>query len=223
MKTKKVVKVKGIGTEEFLKLLDNLDVEPILKRQVRKVKWLYENSNKHTMVYCEKDVRVVISRLQKRIKELESVDKIEVPESPAHENVADIDYIKDLINFQDYKVSTPVISEPSDELKTMVWEALGEASMCWNPKPSSQVFDDKEMLKVGDALIEKITRLFPFKDKSKDGGEELVEALNALVRLKDYKDKNGKDEHYILAQPIVWEKANKALSTYRKLSGEQTK
>lgn len=84
-KTKQVKSGGGIGTEEFLKLLDNLDIEPILKRQVRKVKWLYDNSNKHTMVYCEKDIRTVISRLQNKIKELEN------DITSMHENMAGAD------------------------------------------------------------------------------------------------------------------------------------
>lgn len=70
--------VRGVGTDEFLKLLDELNFTPILERQVRKVKWLYNNSNKHTMVYCEKDVRMMIDRLQKRIKELEKNQRSEI-------------------------------------------------------------------------------------------------------------------------------------------------
>lgn len=70
--------VRGVGTDEFLKLLEELNFAPILERQVRKVKWLYLNNNKHTMVYCEKDVRAMISRLQKRIKELEQNQRSEI-------------------------------------------------------------------------------------------------------------------------------------------------
>lgn len=42
--------------------------------------------------------------------------------------------------------------------------------------------------------------------------KELVQALNELVQLKDWKDKNGKDEHYVRSQPTAWENAKKALA-----------
>lgn len=41
--------------------------------------------------------------------------------------------------------------------------------------------------------------------------KELVEALEALVQVKDWKDKHGKDEHYERSQPIAWGNARKAL------------
>lgn len=41
--------------------------------------------------------------------------------------------------------------------------------------------------------------------------EELVEALEQLVQLKDWKDKHGKDEHYERSQPVAWGNARKAL------------
>lgn len=39
-----------------------------------------------------------------------------------------------------------------------------------------------------------------------------LEVLKELVRLKDYKDKYGKDEHYEVEQPLTWEKARYVLS-----------
>ncbi len=53
------------------KNLDDLNIEPILQSQVRQVRWLYNNSNKCTMVYNERLVRAIVARLKKRIKELE--------------------------------------------------------------------------------------------------------------------------------------------------------
>jgi len=52
-------------------MLNNLDLAPILDNRVRQVKWLYNNSNKHLRVYEEKLVRVMVHKLQERIKELE--------------------------------------------------------------------------------------------------------------------------------------------------------
>ena len=50
-------------------------------------------------------------------------------------------------------LSKPLISE--------VFEALGEASTCWIPKPSSQVFDSTKATKIGDELMEKISSDIP--------------------------------------------------------------
>ena len=41
--------------------------------------------------------------------------------------------------------------------------------------------------------------------------EQLIEILTRLVDLKDYKDKYGKDEHYLREQPVLWEKARTLL------------
>jgi len=41
---------------------------------------------------------------------------------------------------------------------------------------------------------------------------ELFSALYDLVQVKEWKDKNGKDEHYSNAQPIAWENARKAIN-----------
>lgn len=46
--------------------MNDEDIKFILNRQVRWVKWLYNNSNKMTMVYDEKMVRLMIQKLQRR-------------------------------------------------------------------------------------------------------------------------------------------------------------
>lgn len=60
---------------EVDKLLDELEIGRILNSQVRQVRWLYNNSNKCTMVYNEKLVRAIVQRLKDRISELESRKK----------------------------------------------------------------------------------------------------------------------------------------------------
>jgi hypothetical protein len=40
------------------------------------------------------------------------------------------------------------------ELKTKIGEAIGHASMCWNPRPGDIVFDTEEASKVVDDLYE---------------------------------------------------------------------
>jgi len=39
----------------------------------------------------------------------------------------------------------------------------------------------------------------------------LLEALNELIQLKDWKDKHGKDMHYVTSQPKAWENARNAI------------
>jgi len=40
---------------------------------------------------------------------------------------------------------------------------------------------------------------------------DLLDALQQLIIVKEYKDKNGKDDTYLKAQPIAWDLAKKAI------------
>ena len=51
---------------------------------------------------------------------------------------------------------------------------------------------------------EKLTKLFIASPK-------LLDALQQLLIVKEYKDKNGKDEIYLKSQPMAWELAKKAV------------
>jgi hypothetical protein len=44
-------------------------------------------------------------------------------------------------------------------IEELVFTALGEASMCWTPLPSSQVFDSAKAKEIGDRLVKDL--LFP--------------------------------------------------------------
>ena len=68
-----------LGIRDIDKMIAELNFAPVLKAQARQVKWLYNNSNKCTMVYDEKLVRIIVHRLQKRIEELEEGSKIKFP------------------------------------------------------------------------------------------------------------------------------------------------
>ena len=41
----------------------------------------------------------------------------------------------------------------NETCRTKVFEALGEASMCWEPRPSTEVFDSIACKAVGERLI----------------------------------------------------------------------
>lgn len=46
-----------------------------------------------------------------------------------------------------------------EELKTKIGEAIGHASMCWNPRPGDIVFDSTEAKKVADDLYDYVHEL----------------------------------------------------------------
>lgn len=68
--------MKKLFPKEVDAHLDRLDLQPILASRVHRVKWLYNNSNKNTLVYEEKLVRLIIDRLQKKIQELEKSNPV---------------------------------------------------------------------------------------------------------------------------------------------------
>ncbi|MES3018201.1 MAG: hypothetical protein V4721_10500 [Bacteroidota bacterium] len=59
--------------------------------------------------------------------------------------------------------------EVTDELKRIVFESLGEVSMCWTPRPSSQVFDSTKAMEIGDKLVEDLRSLYEGKKGGKNG------------------------------------------------------
>ena len=63
---------KRLGIKEQDELINKLDFEPLLKQWTHQVRWLYDNCNKCTPVISEKSVRLIIFKLQERIKELET-------------------------------------------------------------------------------------------------------------------------------------------------------
>lgn len=72
---KKLTKAQSVINRERSRILNEMNIEDfdfILKHQIRRVKWLYANSNRNTFVYSERLVRCTIQKLQNRIKELEN-------------------------------------------------------------------------------------------------------------------------------------------------------
>lgn len=69
-----------------------------------------------------------------------------------------------------------------------------------------------------DLLIGEL--ILRYKAKSTDTPDfralylELREVTQALVDLKDHKDKNGRDEHYNVSKPFTWNAARLALKKY---------
>ena len=58
------------------------------------------------------------------------------------------------------EVKTPYVmtNEKKAKLNEAVMLAIGAASMCWDPRPSTAVFDSSEAGRVGNELIEFIER-----------------------------------------------------------------
>lgn len=46
-----------------------------------------------------------------------------------------------------------------EDLKEKVFQALGEATMCWNPRPSLQVFDSTRAVEIGERLWKEIEKV----------------------------------------------------------------
>ena len=84
--------------------------------------------------------------------------------------------------------------------------------------PMSDVSDEARLLAVAwhenatDWIGDKHKLASDIMNYARRSNKELIEALHELVQLKDWKDKNGKDEHYVRSQPAAWENARKALA-----------
>ena len=65
----------------------------------------------------------------------------------------------------------PLCHRISSELYHAVFEAIGSASMCWNPRPSSEVFHSEEASKVAVDLC------FKFANELESKTEHLEKAL----------------------------------------------
>jgi len=50
----------------------------------------------------------------------------------------------------------PLCFRVSSEIYHEVFQAIGQASMCWNPRPSSEVFSSEEASKIATDLLFKI-------------------------------------------------------------------
>lgn len=61
-----------------------------------------------------------------------------------------------------------------NSMKELIFQALGEASMCWEPRPSSQVFDSAACSKVGDRLLKDILGLLLKNNPQQPHGEICV-------------------------------------------------
>ena len=48
------------------------NIDQFLDDNIRQVRWLYNNSNKCLMVVCEKDVRLIVSKLKAEINDLQN-------------------------------------------------------------------------------------------------------------------------------------------------------
>lgn len=70
-----------------------------------------------------------------------------------------------------------------------------------------------EDLLIAAGMIKDEERVIPvqLKESIEERLEKLHEALEELMKLKEWKDKHGKDEHYKKHQPAAWDKARTAL------------
>ena len=56
-------------------------------------------------------------------------------------------------------------------LKEYIYEAIGQASMCWNPRPSTEVFNPEEAKNIAEKLLKTIENIIEQEEKEGDQRE----------------------------------------------------
>lgn len=90
------------------------------------------------------------------------------------------------------------------ELKTKVFEAIGAASMCWEPLPSNQVFESDKAKKIADDLWTEVEKLKQRIEKL----EKVADASADYFSLNDLEDSH--EQFWKAEQKVRW-----ALKEYR--------
>jgi ATP-dependent exoDNAse (exonuclease V) beta subunit len=77
------------------------------------------------------------------------------------------------------------INKYMEEIKTIIGEAVGEASMCWSEIPKG-IFESDKASKIVDKVLEKLTALINDKDKTiAELYERLQDVEDTHIRLGD--------------------------------------
>ena len=72
------------------------------------------------------------------------------------QEIEQFETISQLVDLIYNKLQSPETIDPKPTLQNKVFEALGAASICWNPRPSTNVFESTEAEKIGKELMEQI-------------------------------------------------------------------
>lgn len=115
-----------------------------------------------------------------------------------------------------------------DDIKTKVFEGLGEASMCWSETPKG-IFDSTHAKKVGDEIMAAIennvglaTHIL-FEALKRDNQLYYAYQANIAMAFKDEYDRQAKSRHYIDLNKIdIHEVANTAAKYFLDQLIEQT-
>lgn len=80
--------------------------------------------------------------------------------------------------------------ETNEKLISLIFQALGEASMCWSETPKG-VFELNEAIRIGNKLIDDINSLideqYVLANKQTDIAEKIVLELGEPVEINEYK------------------------------------
>lgn len=89
---------------------------------------------------------------------------------------------------------------------TQIYTEDGEtiATVSWYPRPQEKGIQDGKNVLITGTYREANAKLIAC-------APTLLEALEELIQVKEWKDKYGKDAQYLKAQPIAWENAKKVL------------
>jgi len=61
-----------------------------------------------------------------------------------------------------------MLSKIMKTLKEYIFEAIGQASMCWNPRPSTEVFNSEEAKNIANELLKTINDIIKQEEKEGD-------------------------------------------------------
>lgn len=112
------------------------------------------------------------------------------------------------------------------DYKSAVFQALGEASMMWEPRPSSQVFDTKGANKIGEKLVEELENNVPLaievlKKAMNDEGYYMAWQANIAMAFYDefIKQRPDSDEE----SEVIHKIANNAAKNFLNLLFEKNR
>ncbi len=77
-------------------------------------------------------------------------------------------------------------------------------------------FEQQKTIKQMSERIKELEAIVSNTDLLHDvsGSKQMIEALDELVQVKEYKEKHGKDEQYETAKKQAWKNAKDLLNTY---------
>lgn len=68
----------------------------------------------------------------------------------------------------------------NEELKELVFTAIGAASMCWDPLPGNQVFESTRAKEIGDGLAQKLLPFLAQNEAMRVALADIAEGIDSI-------------------------------------------